>query len=281
MVNFGEGNSMKKALKSVGVVTFAIILSLALGTGAPAKPYQKGPEKEPPKTILKTLLLIKGGEAFVSAIKVVDKYEVGAIQLGKLLNDRKAKHVILAPSNEGFEKFLRLNPRALEGLDVKTIEGVLPALLKKVDLDEEDLYNVLLKHISVAEKRQPHSMQEEVKKVYNTVLDESDLPVAIGGKGVYINFESSITERDVYTVNGIIHYLDNVIVDAEEEEPTPPPEDDEVVEWCDRKACEQNESLYDECVEFMGICLLEAGDSPIDREKCAVAGLLICGGEDV
>ena len=63
-----------------------------------------------------------------------------------------------------------------------------------------------------------------------TVLG-SDLPIAVGDVGPLVNFEASITERDVFTVNGVIHYLNNVIVDAEE--PPQPPTN----EVCNQEKC--------------------------------------------
>jgi len=285
-----EETTMKKALKSLVVVTFAVALSFSLGTGSAKAgnhddtksyaPKGKGlPTPYSNRTILDTLVRTDGLQALVAAIKVVDESDIGngepIIKLGELLDKRSVKLVLLAPSNEGFEQLLALNPGALEGLDADTIASLLPTLLIKVGHDKDSLYNVLLKHVSVVEKGSAPSIIDLLKSGHITVLDESDFPVAIGGKGVHINYESHITEHDVFTVNGVIHYLDNVIVDAEEEQEPPPDDDDEVVEWCNRDLCEVDPLLYDKCVDFMIICLA-AGNTIVDAEQCAGAGVLIC-----
>ena len=47
-----------------------------------------------------------------------------------------------------------------------------------------------------------------------TVEDGSELPVAVGRSGVWINYEGAITEPDVFTKNGVIHFINSVIQDA-------------------------------------------------------------------
>ena len=63
------------------------------------------------------------------------------------------------------------------------------------------------------------------------VLGLSLLPIAVGEVGPSINYEANITERDVFTVNGVLHYIDSVIVDA----PPPDPPDLDVV--CRQEKC--------------------------------------------
>jgi uncharacterized surface protein with fasciclin (FAS1) repeats len=221
-----------------------------------------------------------GAQALVAAIRIVDNPE-----LTGLLENKRKSLILLAPSNAAFEQLLLLKPRALGGLNADTIARLLPTLLDYVNLDKDALYEILLKHVSMAEKRRKgHLLLENLlNKGHITVMDGSDLPVAIGGKGVYINYESHITERDVFTANGVIHYLDKVLVEApvEEQEDLPPEGEGEDVDaidqWCSRDACERNETLYQECVDFMNDCL------PVSEsdDECWGAALFMCSGEEI
>jgi hypothetical protein len=96
---------------------------------------------------------------------------------------------------------------------------MLPSLLLDIGLDAEDLCNVLLKHVSVSEKK-GKGKKEDVSAIALldnaslTVEDGSELPVAIGSNGVTINYEGAITQPDVFTQNGVIHFINSVIQDA-------------------------------------------------------------------
>jgi hypothetical protein len=72
-------------------------------------------------------------------------------------------------------------------------------------------------------------------------------------------------------------FVSDVCTDKETGQPDPPPDDDlnTVEAWCNRNLCEEDEALFNQCVSFMNVCLLEANTGP-DREECAGAGLLIC-----
>ncbi|MBT8148048.1 MAG: fasciclin domain-containing protein [Gammaproteobacteria bacterium] len=39
------------------------------------------------------------------------------------------------------------------------------------------------------------------------------LPVSLGNKGVRINYEANVIKSDVFADNGVIHYIDTVLVD--------------------------------------------------------------------
>ena len=141
--------------------------------------------------------------------------------LANTLGERKAKLVMFAPSNSAFEKFLRLNPGALDGLDIAKIKANLPAFLGHIELTDIDLCNVLLKHVAIGEKKVKRLSADELLVLGNiTVADRSVFPISVGSGDVMINYEGEITQRDVFTVNGVIHYLDSVLVDA-----PPPPSD--------------------------------------------------------
>ena len=216
-------------------------------------------------TVLDELVSTKGTEALVAAIQVVDSGGACAVNFAELLGDRLANLVLLAPSNEGFEEFLGLSPGALEGLTSNIIVGMLPGLLQRLSLDTEDLCSVLLKHVSVEGAQ---SKRDLLNRGEITVLN-TNYPVAIGDNGVTIGYIHAITEPDVYTVNGVIHYLNSVIV---EDPPPPPPHENGV---CSLDECENNPELAQECQDFLTICL-QGADTGADREQCVGAALLKC-----
>jgi len=193
----------------------AVLFSIGLwGSAAVAQPVFKG-------TILEALQQTDGSQALVAAVQVGDA--AGCLPgIVQTLDDRKATLAVFAPSTPAFEKFLRLNPNQLAGLNPDAIASSLPALLASVELTEADLCDLLLKHVAVFEKKMKKkklSADALLVRGQITMADRSVFPISIGKGDVTINYESEITQRDVFTVNGVIHYVDNVIVDA------PPPSD--------------------------------------------------------
>jgi uncharacterized surface protein with fasciclin (FAS1) repeats len=268
---------MKKALTSALVLTFAVVLSFVLATTTAAK-KDDGKDKHKKVTILETVCRQDGTQVLCASITVVDT--VGCPVGSALLDDKKANLVMLAPSNSAFEEFLYLPPGALEGKDVYFIELALPGYLERVDLEISDLCRLLQRHISKSQGKKGKTVQELLEGGSITMHDGSEVPVAIGRGGATVDYQGPITERDVFTVNGVIQYLDKVLVEAPEEEtdwPPPPtdPPSDPIDLWCSRDLCEENEDLYNECVNFMTLCLLEA-NTDADREQCAGAGLFMC-----
>jgi uncharacterized surface protein with fasciclin (FAS1) repeats len=271
---------MKKALKSAVVVTFAVVLSFALGTEPTA---QAG--KKQKLTILEKLCSQDGTQVLCASITVVDT--VGCPVGSALLDDKKANLTLLAPSNSAFEYFLNLRPGTLEAWDVVSIARMLPGILASNSMDKVGLCNVLRRHVSVGEKKKDKAKAMDLlDRGHITVEDGSDFPVAIGGgRGgdVCFNFDSCVTERDVQTQNGVIHYLHKVLEEppAEEQDPPPLPEDsqpppsDPIDVWCSRSACAEDAELKAECVEFMNTCLLSA-DKEGDIEGCWASGLFKC-----
>jgi uncharacterized surface protein with fasciclin (FAS1) repeats len=285
-----EDVTMKKTLTSTVVLTFAVVLSIALGIGSPAQAM--GGNKQ--TTILDTLATTRGTEILLAAIQVVDIAAVCPIQIAELLDDKKAELVLLAPSNEAFEVFLHLTPGTLRTFDVDTVARILPGLLDENALAIPDLCDLLLSHIAEdrgekkkgGKKDDPIPLNQLLEQGSIVMLDGSEYPVAIGGgRGgdVCFNFDSCVTERDVQTQNGVIHYLHKVLEEppAEEQDPPPLPEDsqpppsDPIDVWCSRSACAEDAELKAECVEFMNTCLLSA-DKEGDIEGCWASGLFKC-----
>ena len=198
-------------------------------------------------------------------------------RFSRLLDRARASLVVLVPNNAAFEEFLNLPPGALEGQDIDFIEATLPGYLTRVNLNIRDLCRLLRRHISKSEAK---TVDELLERGFITMINGDEQPVAIGRGGVTVAYQAPITERDVFTVNGVIQYLDKVIVEAPEEETEDPPANDAIDLWCSRDLCEDNEPLYNECVDFMILCLDKA-NTGADREQCAGAGLFMCSELDL
>lgn len=170
-------------------------------------------------TIFDQLTRTDGAQALVAAVGFVDASAVCQVKFAELLDSKKAQIVLLAPDNEGFEVFLNLPRGSLQGLGSDALRLMLPSMVTDIGLDVEDLCNVLLKHVSVSEKK-GKGKKEDLSAIALldiaslTVEDGSKFPVGIGSNGVTINYEGAITQPDVYTQNGVIHFLNSVIQDA-------------------------------------------------------------------
>jgi len=289
MCSIDEKNTVKTTMKSAVAVTFAMVLSLALGIGTLAQAAGEKKLKESKElTILEELNRTDGAQALIAAVTIVDNHRRCIGRFAELLNDKKARVVLLAPTNEGFEVYLNLTPGTLQAWDVDTIARMLPGFLANVGLGLDDLCDVLLRHVSVGENHEdvPSARDLLSSGRIRVLLDESDYPVAIGGgrrSGICVNYESCITERDVQTRNGVIQYLSKVLVRAPVEEPPPPPlpgdsqppPSDAIDAWCSRSACAEDDDLEAECVDFMNVCL-ERADKQGDIEGCWAVGLFQC-----
>ncbi len=168
-------------------------------------------------TILGKLTRTNGAQALVAAVRFVDASGVCQVKIAELLDRKQAQIVLLAPSNEGFEVFLNLRPGSLQGLGSEELTLLLPSLVDNIGLDAEDVCNVLLKHVSVSKKKVNRKNASAIALLdiaSLTVEDDSKFPVGIGSNGVTINYEGAITEPDVFTQNGVIHFINSVIQDA-------------------------------------------------------------------
>lgn len=302
---------MKKVLTSAGALTFSIILFLALGmtagcgsgsgsSGTADAEAAAGDQS----TILDQLQRTDGAQVFVAAIQAVDESAPVVpssasaslqasgcpVVFGELLNNIQANLVMLVPANEGFEVFLNLNPGTFRAWTAETIARMLPGLLKQKDLEILDLCDLLRRHISESESGlDPIALDELLARGSITMIDGSEYPVAIGGgRGgdVCVNYESCITQRDVFTQNGVIHYLHNVLQRAPVEEPPElPPLDDPppsgvIDQWCSLGACAENQDMKDECKSFLVEDCLPEADKGGDREGCFAVALFKCTERD-
>jgi uncharacterized surface protein with fasciclin (FAS1) repeats len=170
--------------------------------------YKKAP------TILDKLVQTDGAQAVVAAVLVVDEAGALPFSLGDLLGNRKAEVVLLAPGNAAFEKLLGLDPGTLNGLTIAEVKDALPGLLPP-GVGVDAVAAILLKHAALPKRANLWTASENalLKKGSITVADESVFPVGIGASGVQINYETTIIKPNINASNGVIHYIDTVIVD--------------------------------------------------------------------
>ena len=75
---------------------------------------------------------------------------------------------------------------------------------------------ILLKHVALPRKANLRTASEGalLKKGSIVVADESIFPVSVGASGVSINYETTIIKANVRARNGVVHFIDTVIVDG-------------------------------------------------------------------
>ena len=176
-------------------------------------------------TILELLLRTDGAQALVAAVEVAD--EAGCLgALPVALADPKANpRVVFAPSNNAFEKFLRLNTNALAGPGADRIDEIkaqLPALLSSLEVTEADLCELLSNHVAELDRKAKKSSAADLlARGSITVSNGKTFPISVGSGGVVINYETSI-KKEILTRNGSVLFVEDVIQD-------PPPPGDNVV----------------------------------------------------
>ena len=155
-------------------------------------------------------------------------------------------------------------------MDVEAILLAFPGLLHKLELDDNAICDLFQRHLAPTKDAKKLTAKKLLQQGSITVADGDLFPIAIGDLGASIGYGGgNITERDVFTVNGVIHYLNSVIV---EDPPPPPPHENGV---CSLDECENNPELAQECQDFLTICL-QGADTGADREQCVGAALLKC-----
>jgi uncharacterized surface protein with fasciclin (FAS1) repeats len=170
-----------------------------------------------PTTILDKLLQTDGAQAVVAAVLVVDEAEVLDFKLADVLDDPHAEVVLLAPSNAAFEKLLGLDAGTLNGLSIDDVKTALPGLLP-AGVGASEVAAILLKHVSLPERPNKADLKtaSDAELLANgsiEVADTSVFPVGVGASGVQVNYETTIIKANVDARNGVIHFIDTVIVD--------------------------------------------------------------------
>jgi uncharacterized surface protein with fasciclin (FAS1) repeats len=167
------------------------------------------------ETVLDILQRTDGAQAVVAAVLVVDEAEVLPFSLVELLGDRRAEVVLFAPSNAAFGDLLGLDPGALDGLTVKEVQSALPGLLPN-GVGAAEVAAILLKHVGLPRRANLFTASDKalLRKGSVDVADESVFPVGIGASGIQINYEATIIEANLSARNGVVHFIDTVILDG-------------------------------------------------------------------
>ena len=79
----------------------------------------------------------------------------------------------------------------------------------------EEVARILLKHASLPRRANRFTASENALLARGSIVvaDESRFPVSVGASGVRINYETTIIKADIIARNGVIHFIDTVIVD--------------------------------------------------------------------
>ena len=204
-------NVHSRFLQSIAL-TLAFFLTTSFAIADDDYRYGWGYKKTP--TILDKLIATDGAQAVVAAVLVVD--EAGALHfsLAEVLGNRKAEVVLLAPGNAAFENLLGLDPGTLNGLTIAQVKEALPGLLPP-GVDAGAVAQILLKHVALPKVANLRTASENALLTNGSieVADESVFPVGIGASGVQINYETTIIKANIKARNGVIHFIDTVIVD--------------------------------------------------------------------
>jgi uncharacterized surface protein with fasciclin (FAS1) repeats len=242
-------------------------LTVCLFVGASSVALAKS-AKDTKDTILDTLERTDGSQAVVAAIRVVDGEGVCGDPIEQLLDNKKEKLVFFAPSNGGFAKFLKLPGDGFDGMDTDAIVLAFPGLLNKLELTSADLCDVLRNHVAATKDAKKLTASKLLGQGSITVTDGTLFPIAVGDVGPSISYGANITERDVFTANGVIHYIDNVIVEPEEEPPSVDPS--LICQTVD--TCAVSGPSRNDCQTFVLAC----GAAGQDQDDCAQGATLIC-----
>jgi uncharacterized surface protein with fasciclin (FAS1) repeats len=202
----------KSIIRSLQTTFLALSLVLsapfAMADGDDGYRYNKSP------TILDTLVATDGAQALVAAVLVVDESGVLHFSLADFFGNKTTEALLFAPSNAAFEKLLGLEPGTLNGLSIQQVKDALPGLLPD-GVGVGDVANILLQHVSQPRRANLWTSSENalLKKGEVKVADGSTYPVGIGATGVQVNYETTIIKSDIRARNGVIQYIDTVIVD--------------------------------------------------------------------
>lgn len=166
-------------------------------------------------TVVDILSEVDGAQAVVAAVLVVDEAGVLNFSLAELLGDKNAELVVLAPSNAAFEVLLGLNPGTLNGLSVMDVKDALPGLLPP-GVGPSEVAAILLKHVAQPPVAKLRTASENVLLGQGSVevADGSVFAVSVGASGVQVNYETTIIKPNIRARNGVIHFIDTVIVDG-------------------------------------------------------------------
>jgi len=192
----------------------SIALAAAFFVAAPSASFAHQDYKNK-GTILDLLTETDGAQAVVAAVLVVDEAGVLPFSLAELLGDKKSEVILLAPSNPAFENLLGLDPGSLDGLTIEQVKEALPDLLPE-GVGAEEVAAILLKHASLPDRANKRTASQSALLQNGSieVADGSEFPVSIGEAGAKVNYEATIVEPDLIAKNGVVHFIDTVIIDG-------------------------------------------------------------------
>ena len=268
---------MKSLIKiSITMLCLAVIIAVALPVHAKKDDKDGDKDKDSDtdtQTIYQVLQHTNGSEALFAAILFNDECFENSrhgdnpgcdTEIKELLDDKKKDLVLFALSNRGFESILQLPEGWIDasGMDAEGLKVALPELLLRLELAdggpaEKAIYELLIRHIVPT--------KDAKKKAAEKLLQQGSITVGIGGH---------VTEHEVRAINGLIHYIDNVLV-----EPIPVPEEPvdeydvaDIEEFCiEIPGCFGRENR---CEEAVWNCFLAEGEQ--DPQTCGNAGFLAC-----
>lgn len=165
-------------------------------------------------SILDKLSAVDGTQALIAAVLVVDESMELEFSIAEGL-DSIDDLVLLAPTNPAFEALLGLEPGFLNGLSVTEVQEALPSILDPLGLTVSDVTNILLLHVGQLEEVDESTAGADALLMSGGVSvagSSEPLPVSLGGEGVRINYEANVIKSDVFADNGVIHYIDTVLV---------------------------------------------------------------------
>lgn len=159
--------------------------------------------------IVERLSGIDGSQALIAAVLVVDESMTLDFSIAESLSGID-NLVLLAPTNPAFESLLGLDSGFLDGLTVDEIKAALPGILDDLGLTVGNVVDILLLHVGQVEAA---SSGELLAAGAVTVAGDAEpLAVSLGSKGVRVNYEASVVLADVAADNGVIHFIDTVLV---------------------------------------------------------------------
>jgi uncharacterized surface protein with fasciclin (FAS1) repeats len=202
---------LEKAMTSLSHRSTAFLVILLFGlfsTQARALSWSRD-------TILHKLVETDGAQALVAAVLYAEEKGALPVALSDVLGDKRSQVVLLAPSNAAFEKLLGLPDGFLNGLTIDQIKAALPDILSGLNLDANAVAAILLQHAALPRRANLFTASDLalLDKGEIQVASGLVLPVGIGASGVQINYETTIIRANVSAANGVIHYIDTVIVD--------------------------------------------------------------------
>ena len=191
----------------------SLFLAFAFFITTPAVASGYGYKK--PATVLDKLVQTDGAQAVVAAVLVVDEAGVLHFSLAEILGDKNAEVVLFAPSNAAFEQLLGLDPGTLNGLTIEQVKEALPGLLPP-GVGAGEVASILLKHVALPKRATLWTASDLalLEKGTVQVADESEFPVSVTASGVGVNYETTIIRANINARNGVIHFIDTVILDG-------------------------------------------------------------------